>query len=68
MALSLFYGRRDDPSKSTLQRLVAQFETTGSVNNLPTPVRQKNARSAENIAAVSVSVEENPRQSIPRRV
>ncbi|KAJ8938858.1 hypothetical protein NQ318_019919 [Aromia moschata] len=37
---------------STLQRLVAKFETTGSVNNLPTPVRQRNARSTENIAAV----------------
>ncbi|KAJ8952814.1 hypothetical protein NQ318_008135 [Aromia moschata] len=44
--------RRDGLSKSTLQRLVAKFETTGSVNNLPTPVRQRNARSAENIAAV----------------
>ncbi|KAJ8955990.1 hypothetical protein NQ318_006261 [Aromia moschata] len=47
-------------SKSTLQRLVAKFETTGSVNNLPTPVRQRNARSAENIAAVRVNVQENP--------
>ncbi|KAJ8946217.1 hypothetical protein NQ318_013028 [Aromia moschata] len=37
------------------------------VNNLPTPVRQRTARSAENIAAVRVSVQENPRQSIPRR-
>ncbi|KAJ8962868.1 hypothetical protein NQ318_001276, partial [Aromia moschata] len=41
--------------KSTLQRLVAKFETTSSVNNLPTPVRQRNARSAENIAAVRVN-------------
>ncbi|KAJ8947462.1 hypothetical protein NQ318_009763 [Aromia moschata] len=56
--------RRDGPSKSTFQRLVAKFETTGSVNNLPTPVRQRNARSAENIAAVRVSVQENPRQHI----
>ncbi|KAJ8954942.1 hypothetical protein NQ318_000372 [Aromia moschata] len=49
-----FYGRRDDPSNSTLQRLVAKFETIGSVNNLPTPVHQKNARSTDNIAAVRV--------------
>ena len=45
-----FYGRRGGPSKSTLQRLVAKFETIGSVNNQPTPVRQRNARSAKNIA------------------
>ncbi|KAJ8947079.1 hypothetical protein NQ318_019975 [Aromia moschata] len=30
-------------------------------------VRQRNARSIENIAAVRVSVQENPRQYIPRR-
>ena len=34
-----FYGRRGDLSKSTHQRLVAKFETTGSVNIQPTPVR-----------------------------
>ncbi|KAJ8952520.1 hypothetical protein NQ318_003316 [Aromia moschata] len=56
-------SRRDDLSKSTLQRLVAKFETTGSVNYLPTPVRQRNARSADNIAAVGVSVQENPREN-----
>ncbi|VVC36031.1 Major facilitator superfamily domain,Major facilitator, sugar transporter-like [Cinara cedri] len=32
-----------------------------------TPVRQRNARSVQNIAAVRESVQENPRQSIPRR-
>ena len=66
-ALRPFYGRRGGPSKSTFQRLVAKFETTGSVNNQPIPVRQRDARSAENIAAVRESVQENPRQSIPRR-
>ena len=66
-ALRPFYGRRGGPSKSTLQRLVAKFESTGSINNLPTPVRAKTARSAENIAAVRDSVQENPRQSILRR-
>ncbi|KAJ8945173.1 hypothetical protein NQ318_001639 [Aromia moschata] len=52
-----FYGRRDGPSKSTLQRLVAKFDSTGSVNNLPTPVRQRNVRSAKTIAPVRVSVQ-----------
>lgn len=66
-ALRPFYGRRGGPSKSTLQRLMAKFETTGSVNDQPAPLRTRNARSVENIAAVSESVHENPRQSIPRR-
>ena len=61
-----FYGRRGRPSQSTLQRLVIKFETIGSVRNKSTPVRQRNARSAENIAAVRENVQ-NPRQSIPRR-
>ena len=62
-----FYGRKDGLSKSTLIRLVAKFGTTSSVNNQPTPVCQRNARSAENIAAFRESVQENPRQSIPCR-
>ncbi|CAI6367280.1 unnamed protein product [Macrosiphum euphorbiae] len=61
-----FYGRPSGPSKSTLQRLVAKFETTGSVNDQITPVRQRTSRSADNIAAVRESVQENPGQSIPR--
>jgi len=43
---------------------VAKFESTGSINNQPTPVHRRNARS-ENIAAVRVR--ENPRRSISRR-
>lgn len=66
-ALRPFYGRDDRPAESTIRRLVDKFESTGSVNNQPVPVRQRNARSAENIAAVRDSVHENPRQSIPRR-
>jgi len=55
-----FYGRPRGPSKSTLQRLVAKFGTTGSVNDQITPVRQKTSRSADNTAAVRKSVQENP--------
>jgi len=47
---------------------VAKFESTSSINNQPTPVRRRNARSAENIAAVRKSVRENPRRSIFRRL
>ena len=62
-----FYGRRGGPLKSTLQRLMAKFETIRSVNYQSTPVRQRNARLAENIAAVRESVQENPGQSISCR-
>ena len=65
-ALRDFYPRHNRPAMSTIRRLVTKFESTGSINNQPTPVRQ-NARSAENIAAVCESVRENPRRSIPRR-
>ncbi|KAG8267635.1 hypothetical protein J6590_047221 [Homalodisca vitripennis] len=40
---------------STLQRLVAKFEKIGSVNNQPTPRRQRNSRSIENVTAVLVT-------------
>jgi len=46
---------------------VQKFESTYSLHNVPVPIRQRNARSAENIAAVQRSVEEDPNQSIPRR-
>jgi len=45
---------------------VAKYESTGSINNQPTPVCRRNAKSAENIAAVREK-RENPRRSISRR-
>ena len=64
-ALRSIYGLR--PAESTTRRLIRKFETTGSVADEAVPVRQRNARSFENIVAVRNSVRENPRQSIPRR-
>jgi len=64
-ALRDFYLHRS--AESTIRRLVAKFESTDSINNQPTPVRRRNARSAENIAAVRESVRENPRRLISRR-
>ena len=61
------FPRHRRPTESTIQRLVKRFELTGSINKQPTPVRRRNARSAENIAAVRESVRENPKQSISRR-
>ena len=49
-ALRDFYPSHNRPAKSTIRRLVAKFESTGSINNQLTPVRRWNARSAENIA------------------
>jgi len=59
-----FYPRHNRPAESTVRRLVVKFESTSSINNQPTPVRRRNARSAENIAAVRESIRENPRRSI----
>jgi len=66
-ALRDFNPRHNRPAESTIRRLVAKLESTGSINNQPIPVRRRNARSAENIAAVRESVWENPRRSISRR-
>ena len=52
---------------STIARLVEKFEFTGIVQNVPEPVRQRSARSVENIAAAEASVEESPNVSLQRR-
>ena len=64
-ALRLIYGRNNRPSRSTIERLVKKFESTGTVQNVP--VRQRSARSVENIAAAEASVEESPNMSLTRR-
>ena len=66
-ALRYFYPRHNRPAESTIQRLMAKFESTGSINNQSTPICRRNARSAENIAAVRESIRENPRRSISHR-
>lgn len=66
-ALRPFYGRNNRPSKRMIERLVEKFRTTFSLHNVSVPVRQRSARSEENIAAVAASVQADPRQSIPRR-
>jgi len=64
-ALRDFYPRHNRPAESIIRRLVTKFESTDSINNQPTPVRRRNARSE--IAAVRESVRENPRRSISHR-
>ena len=65
--LSPIYGRKNRPSRSTIERLVEKFASTGTVQNVPVPVRQKSARSVENFAAAEASVEESPNVSVTRR-
>ena len=65
-ALRPIYGCNNHPSRSTLERLVAKFETTGTVQNVAVPVRQRSVRSVENIAATEVWIEESPDVSLTR--
>ena len=62
--LRKFYGR---PAESTIRRLVNKFQSSGTVTDTIVPVRQRNACSEANIAAVNESVYENPNLSVPRR-
>ena len=55
-ALRPIYGRNNRPSRSTIERIVEKFESTGTVQNVPVPVTQRSARSVENIAAAEASV------------
>ncbi|CAK1588653.1 unnamed protein product [Parnassius mnemosyne] len=61
------FGQHNRPSETAIKNLVAKFESTGSVQNVPTPTRVRPGRSTENIAAVCHSVEEDPNLSIPQR-
>ena len=56
-ALRSIYGRNNRFSRSTIERLVGKFESTGTVQNVLLPVRQRSARSIQNIAAAEASVE-----------
>ena len=66
-ALHEFYGRNNRPAESTIRRLVNKFESSGTVTDTIVTVRQRNARSEANIAAVNESVHENPNLSVPRQ-
>ena len=61
------YGRNNRPSRSTIERLVEKFESTGTVQKIAVPVRQRSDRSVEHVAVVETSVEENPNVSITSR-
>ena len=66
-ALRPIYCHNNRPSRSTIGRLVETFESTGTVQNVPVPARQKSARRVENIAAAEASVEKRPHVSLTCR-
>lgn len=66
-ALTPIFGRDNRPTRQAVRAIVTKFESTFSLLDVPVPVRQRTARSAENIAAVSASVQNEPNRSIPRR-
>jgi len=61
------YGVHNRPSEQAIRRTVDRFRTTYSLEDAITPVRRRNVRTEDNIAAVNESVEEDPNLSIRRR-
>ena len=66
-ALRSIYGRNNRPSRSTIELLVEKFESTGKVQNVSVPMRQRSTRSVENIGAAEASVEASPNLALTRR-
>ncbi|XP_045476741.1 uncharacterized protein LOC123682250 [Harmonia axyridis] len=64
--LRRIHGRHFSISRPTVRRFVDKFESKSS-DPTKVPVRQRNARTKENIDLVAASVKENPNLSIPRR-
>ncbi|CAB3225785.1 unnamed protein product [Arctia plantaginis] len=62
-----FFGRREAPCRTAIQKLVEKFELLGQVSDVKNKTRARRSRTTENIAAVAQSVEENAGLSIPRR-
>ena len=60
-------GRSHHISETTLRNIVHKFYQTESVLNVLKATRVRNARSAENIAAVSESIVESPKMSVHHR-
>ena len=61
------YSGNNRPSRSTIERLVVKLETTGTVQNVSMPVRQRSVRSVKQAAAAEASVDESPNVYLSRR-
>lgn len=62
-----FFGLHHIPSKSTVQRVIKNFETRYTLQDLPKPGRARTARTPQNIATVRQNVEACPETSVRRR-
>ena len=65
-ALRPIYSPFNKPARSTINRIVAKFESTFSLHDVPVPVGARSARGVENIAAASASVQQNANVPLTR--
>jgi len=65
-ALRDFYPRHNRLAESTIRRLVAKFESTGSINYQPTPIRNE-MQDPLRTSLLCVIVYGKTQESIPRR-
>ncbi|KZC14917.1 hypothetical protein WN55_07967 [Dufourea novaeangliae] len=61
------YGRHKRPSETTINRIVKNFQQTGSVEDKRVKKYSRSGRSQEHVDFVSESVAEDPGMSISRR-
>jgi len=66
-ALRPIYGRHNRPSESLIRSTMDRFHTTFTLVDNRHPQRRRTVRTAEAIAAVEHSVEDDPNESIRRR-
>lgn len=55
------------PSEQQISRVIKKFESEFTLHDKKVPVRRRNTRSTENIAAVAASVRDNSNVSVNRR-
>ena len=60
-----FFGRLQAACRTAIQKLVNKFELLGQISDVENKIRAR--RSAENIAAIAESIDENPVLFIPSR-
>ena len=48
------YGCNNGPSRSRIERLLETYESTGTLQNVPVPFRQRSGSSIENITAAEL--------------
>ena len=60
-ALTPIFGRNNRPTQQAVRAIVDEFETKFTLLNAPVPKRRRIARSKEIIAAVSASIQNEPK-------